>query len=670
MSGNSQGGSIPATNSVAYPTTGMAPAWFTLSEVPKSMNDKLLRILIIEDTLADVVLINSELRKAGLSFRSKRVETKDSFLKEIRNEPPDLILADHGLPSFDSFTALAMAHDECPQVPFIFVTGALGEEMAIETFKSGATDYVLKNQLHNLVPAVQRAIRQAEERTKREQTEQALRISEERFRSLVNGVKHCAIFMLDSQGRVTSWNAGAEWMENYPADEMLGRHISCLYLESDVAEKQPEQALKMAASAGQYEEEGWRSRKGGARFWAKTNFTALRDEARQLRGFAVVMQDFTEQRQHEEVWKRYAAIVNTTKDLLTLIDADFRYVAANDAYGRAHGKAREEIIGRSVPDLWGAEVFQKIIHGHLSRCFEGQEVRYQEWFSFPKLGRRFFEVSYYPYPADGPTTHAIVVTHDITELHTAQETARQLNEALEQRIRERKEEWTAASKEMETLCHSISHDLRAPLRHIDGFIELLQKDLADQLSAQSKSYFKTIAAAARQMGQLIDELLAFSRIGRLELQPRPIHLGEIIQTVREELRDLAAGRKIEWQIQELPPVHADPTLLRHVLTNLISNALKFTAGRATAQIQIGGTATAEENIIFIRDNGVGFDMEYAKKLFGVFQKLHSNQRFEGSGMGLAKARRIIQRHGGRTWAEGTVDGGATFYFSLPILRHG
>jgi CheY-like chemotaxis protein len=183
---------------------------------------KEIRILYVEDVPADVVMLNHELRKGGLAFRAKRVETKESFVQELEHHPPDLILSDHGLPSFDGFTALAIARNKCPDVPFIFVTSSLGEETAIETFESGATDYVLKKNLSKLVPAIQRALRGAEERARFRQREQTLRDSEERFRLLVEGVKDYAIFMLDPQGVVASWNTGAEWLHGYRAEEVLG----------------------------------------------------------------------------------------------------------------------------------------------------------------------------------------------------------------------------------------------------------------------------------------------------------------------------------------------------------------------------------------------------------------------------------------------------------------
>ena len=243
---------------------------------------------------------------------------------------------------------------------------------------------------------------------------------------------------------------------------------------------------------------------------------------------------------------------------------------------------------------------------------------------------------------------------------------RRLNAELEQRVAERTAQLQAANEELEAFSYSVSHDLRAPLRHVMGFADLLQKEAGPSLSEKSLAHLKTISQAAERMGELIDDLLAFSRAGRAELQKTDVNLDEL---VRETLGDFQADtqeRNIAWEIHPLPAVWADRALLRQVLVNLISNAVKFTGARAEAKIEIGcAPNTNGETVIFIRDNGAGFDPQYAAKLFGVFQRLHSSAEFEGTGIGLANVQRIIRRHGGRTWAEGAVEGGATFYFSIP-----
>ena len=249
---------------------------------------------------------------------------------------------------------------------------------------------------------------------------------------------------------------------------------------------------------------------------------------------------------------------------------------------------------------------------------------------------------------------------------------RRLHEAekseLERRVLERTAQLTAANKELEAFAYSVSHDLRAPLRHIDGFLELLQKRLAEALNERSQHHMDTIADAARRMGQLIDDLLSFSRMGRTEMSRTLVDLATLVQDVIQELASPTQGRIVNWCIADLPTVTGDQAMLRLVLVNLLSNALKFTRENTQADIEIGCRMGEKETIIFIRDNGTGFDMAYSDKLFGVFQRLHHSDEFEGTGIGLANVRQIIDRHGGRTWAEGQVDQGATFYFSLPQIN--
>lgn len=760
----------------------------------------------MDDIATDVVRINHELRKGGMNFVSKRVETKEDFLRELHHHHPDVILSDHGLPSFDGFTALAVAKDQCPGVPFIFVSGARGEQMAIETFKSGATDYVLKDHLSELVPAVQRALRERDEKHRRELAEKDLRESEERFRMLVDGVKDYAIFMLDPEGHITSWNPGAQRLHGYHPDEVQGRPVSLVYMPEDAATGKPAHDLKTAAVTGRFEEEGQRMRKSGKRFWSHVVITPLRDATGQLRGYAHVTRDITTRRQMEDsLLKSEAlktAILDTALDAIISIDQAGLVQEWNRAAESIFGYSRDAAVGRSVDRLIIPTALLKLYHEGVAnylmtgagslvgkpielslrrsdgsefkaemaisriltetppRCTAlirditerkraEEELRHSEerlrmmvdgvktyaiflldaqgrvasWNSGAERlkGYREEEIVGKPFAAffapedvdagapeqilkraaaegqaqysgwrlrkdgsrfwvEGVVTvlrdeHGRVrgyskIAHDITRQREADEAIHRLNTTLEERVRERTAQLETANQELEAFSYSVSHDLRAPLLHISGYADMLSAEAGSQLDEKSKEHLRVIADGARQMGNLIDALLEFSRMGRAEMRRQLVDVAALVEEARRTLRRDMEHRDVEWNIHRMPEARGDPIMLKQVFVNLLSNALKYTRSMPRTRIEVGVQPGDQETIFFVRDNGVGFNMEFARKLFGVFQRLHPAREFEGTGIGLANVRRIIQRHGGRVWAEAAVGKGATFYFSLPTKLNG
>lgn len=350
--------------------------------------------------------------------------------------------------------------------------------------------------------------------------------------------------------------------------------------------------------------------------------------------------ELEESRKHFKNLFEYAPFPMWVYDEETL-----QFLEVNKAVVVHYGYSREEFLSMRITDIRPEEEISRLLEDVKQRKEEKQSS--SGWKHRLKNGQ-LIDVEIHSHLLDFQNHHAVlVIVHDITERKKAEE---QLLEA---------------NKELESFSYSVSHDLRAPLRHIDGFVDLLQRNASTTLDAKSQRYFKIISESAKHMGTLIDDLLVFSQMGRAEMRKTKINLHQMLKDVIHSLSQDTEGRNIEWKIEALPEVEADPSMLRLVLQNLIGNALKYTRTRETAKIEIGSMTNETETVFFVRDNGVGFDMQYVDKLFGVFQRLHRSEEFEGTGIGLANVRRIIHRHGGRTWAEGEVGKGATFYFSLP-----
>jgi len=362
--------------------------------------------------------------------------------------------------------------------------------------------------------------------TERVAAERGAHVGEQRFRLMVESVQDYAILQLDPAGRIVSWNAGAERIKGYRADEIIGREFSCFYTPEDAAAGKPAANLREAAERGHCEIEGWRVRKDGSRFWADAVLAAIHDRDGALVGFAKVTRDLTERKQAQESLARTNA-------------------------------------------------------------------------------------------------------------------------------------------ELEGFSYSVSHDLRSPLRAIDGYARVLLEDYAAALDAEGQRLLNAVRDNAKRMGQLIDALLRFSRLGRQALKMEPVDITGVARAVLEDLRRAGGDGLPEVSLQNLPSAIGDRTLLQQVLANLVSNAFKFSRTRPRPRVEIAARLEGNEAVYFVRDNGVGFDMAYADKLFQVFTRLHGANEFEGTGVGLALVQRIVERHGGRVWAEGAVNEGATFYFTLP-----
>jgi len=475
----------------------------------------------------------------------------------------------------------------------------------------------------------------------------------ETFRLLVEGIQDFAIFMLDGSGRVATWNTGAERIKGYRAEEIIGQHFSRFYPPEAIAEGKPARLLALAARDGRVEDEGWRIRKDGSRFWADVIITALRDSEGAVIGFAKVTRDLTARKEAQDALHRseqtFQLLVESIQDCaIFMLDPDGRVASWNAVAERIKGYRAHEIMGEHCSTFYPPD---DVAQGKPQWALEiaDREGRYEdEGWRVRKDGTRFWANTVISPMRDsqGGLIGYAKVTRDLTQRRRADQALAQTNQ------------------ELERFSYSVSHDLRAPLRAINGFAQALWDDHAEKLGDEGKRLLAVIRDSAKLGGELIDGLLNFSRLGRQALARTPVDLNALVESVVAELRQTQGSVAVDVALAPLPPASGDGALLRHVLVNLIGNAFKFSAQRAHPKVEIGAEQNGSEVAYYVKDNGVGFDMQYANKLFGVFQRLHRPDEFEGTGVGLALAQRIIQRHGGRIWAEGKVNEGATFRFTL------
>jgi len=397
------------------------------------------------------------------------------------------------------------------------------------------------------------------------------------------------------------------------------------------------------------------------------------EDAVQARGIALLQSRASEDALRDSE-TRLRTLVQTIPDLVWLKDPQGAYLGCNLQFSRLYGASEADIVGKTDYDFVDKPMADAFRDNDRQAMAAGGPTSTEEWLSFADGGYRgLFETIKTPVrEADGKIVGVLGISRDITARKTAEEQVRQahdeirrFNEELEARVRRRTAQLETAHADLESFSYSVSHDLRAPLRAIDGFAAILAEDYAPRLDDEGRRLLKVVSDSAKKMGQLIGDILAFSRAGRHEMTILPIDMAALVREVWQGLEPQRRDRQVELRLAELPGASGDIAALRQVWQNLLANALKFTRGRATALIEVGGESTEAEVLFHVRDNGAGFDPAYAAKLFSPFQRLHDASEFEGTGIGLAIVKRFIVMHGGRVWAEGKADAGACFGFALP-----
>ncbi|HKW30354.1 MAG TPA: PAS domain S-box protein [Verrucomicrobiae bacterium] len=482
--------------------------------------------------------------------------------------------------------------------------------------------------------------------------ERELRTTRTTLESILNN-SPTVVFLKDEEGRYLFVNHRFARIVGSSAEQIVGKTGFDLFTK-EIAEAAREHDREVLRSAEPLEFEETVQYADGLHTHLAVKFL-LRGLPGNTVAICGISTDITERKRAEEERDRF---FNLSRDLICIATFDGYFKALNPAWERTLGFNREELVAKPFiefihPDDVPASQteVEKLAGGMETVNFENRfRCRDGSWRWFSWNAR-----------AAVPQRLIYAAGRDITERKRAQAQITQLNADLQNRATQLE----TANKELEAFSYSVSHDLRAPLRHIDGFVKLLNKQASEKLDERGRRYLDIIADSARQMGALIDDLLVFSRMSRSELRQAKVSTDSLVHEAIGGLQSEIHGRQINWKIASLPEVNADAAMLRQVWVNLIANAVKYSRTRQAAEIEIGCNSDNGELVFFVRDNGVGFDMQYAHKLFGVFQRLHRAEEFEGTGIGLANVRRIIHRHGGRTWADGKLEGGATFFFSLP-----
>ncbi len=658
---------------------------------------------MVEDVEADAYLLAWELKRSGYDLIYERVDTPEAMRSALEQQNWDVITSDHVMPRFNAPSALALAQELAPNTPFIIVSGEIDLNLAVTLLKAGAHDYIQKSEIARVPPAIDRELAEMEQHRQRRRAEEELRLSEEKFtKAFQNSPDSININRL-ADGVYLAVNEGFERMSGYCADEAIGKSSTEINIWVDQGER-GQLILELMEKGSLDQTERIVRTKDGT---LKNCLTSARLIT--INGEPCIIassRDMTLQKKAEQTIRRrnrellainqIASAVTTQLDPSILLDIALRgaleltglesgaiylfesnaqsHLAAAQNFAPSQAKntlpfLASEQIQRGLAKLAGIfnyQIFQSALPGD---CGPFQAT-------FPLILQRNIIGAMYlwaeaaePVQADTMELVQNLCGTLALALNNARlyETVQQHAVELEQHVNERTAQLTTLNQELKAFSYSAAHDLRSPLHAISGFSQILLDEQRERLDDDGKLLLSRVLENVQRMQEMLDALLALSRLSQSTLHQEVVDLSALTASIAAEIHQNEPQRCVDWHIQEGLIVQGDRSLLYTMLENLLSNAWKFTAPYPDAFIELGSLADASapnSTIYYVRDNGAGFDMSQANQLFQVFQRLHTESEFPGHGVGLASVERIIQRHGGRIWAEGSPGKGATFYFTL------
>jgi len=487
--------------------------------------------------------------------------------------------------------------------------------------------------------------------------ENALRESEERYRLLLDGVQNYAIFMMDTRGQILSWNAGAERIKGYSADQIIGRNFSCFFPPAEIERGRPEEILSMTAASGRHEEQGMRVRKDGSRFLANVVFTALRDAAGNLRGFSEFSHDLSESKESEA---RYRGLLEAAPDAMVVVNQAGEIVLLNLQAETQFGYRRDELLGQKVKNIIPEGFAERIIADGTRSAAEA--LAQQIGAGIELVGRRKdgseFPIEIMLSPLE--SAEGTLVTAAIRDITERKESDEHLAKTVEELKR--------SNDDLQQFAYVSSHDLQEPLRMVSSYTQLLAKRYKGRLDSDADEFITFAVDGCNRMQGLIQDLLAYSRAGTNERKLREVPSENALQKALINLRAAIKQSGAVVTHDALPAVTTDETQLTQVFQNLVGNAIKYRRAEEPRVHVSAARNDCNEWTFSVRDNGLGIDSQYFERIFVLFQRLHGRDEFEGTGIGLAVCKRIVERMGGKIWVESQPEKGSTFYFALPDIE--